>query len=170
MNAMKLILLFTVGLLALAGCNNNKTHESPNQNISVVDSFTGQLIADTVIYDVIIHNTNPDDQWAQQCLQYVNQKMLIDSLFNLVYSGEIIAYDFFEKKPLSIREVKKLESVEGFSRDNIGKIQFTERWFFDSSTLNFQKQVISIVLGYDLFDPDGNLRGHKPVFKLNLNH
>jgi hypothetical protein len=133
------------------------------------DSIRGPAIADTIIYDVIIHNTNPEDQWAEQCLQYMNEGMLVDSLFNLVYEGKVVAYDFFENRPLSIKEVKKLEAQTGFKRENIGKIQFTERWSFDASRVRFQKDVLAIVLGYDLFDEEGKIRGHKPVFKLTLN-
>jgi hypothetical protein len=100
----------------------------------------------------------------------MNQNVLIDSLFKLVYDGKAVAYDYFEKKPLRIKDVKKLEEGPGYKRENIGKIQFTERWYFDASGMRFQKEVISIVLGYDLFDEEGKLRGHKPVFRLNLNH
>jgi hypothetical protein len=167
---MKVSLLLLISFILVFGCSRNKFQEEQTPAVLVTGSFSGSLIADTIIYDVIIHNTNPDDQWTQQCLQYVNQRMFIDSLFKLVYEEKVIAFDFFEKKPLRIKDVRKLESEAGFNRDNIGKIQFTERWYFDSSKLQFQKEVISIVLGYDLYDNDGSIRGHKPVFKINLNH
>lgn len=129
----------------------------------------GQLIADTIIYDVIIHNLNPDDLWAEQTLQYLNHQALIDSLFELVYQKRAVAYDYFEMKPLKIKDIIRMENEEGYSRDHIGKIQFTERWYFDATALHFNKEVLAIVLGYDLINSDSTLRGHKPVFKIYLN-
>jgi len=155
-------------IILIISCGRNPLKEKKHQNVVLTDSFYGAVIADTIIYDVIIHNTNLDDQWSQQCLQYMKQNVLIDSLFKLVYEGKIIAYDYFEKKPLRIKDLKKREEEPGFKRENIGKIQFTERWYFDTSRKRFQKEVISIVLGYDLLDEVGKLRGYKPVFKLYL--
>jgi hypothetical protein len=167
---MKVSLFVFFSFLIFYCCTTSHFKEKQASSLPYPDSIYGSLVADTIIYDVLIHTTNPNDQWAQHYLQSVNQRMLIDSLFNLVYDGKVIAYDFFEKKPLSIKAIKKLEEEPGYSRDHIGKIQFTEKWYFDASSVHFRKEVISIVLGYDLFDNEGNIRGHKPVFKLNLNH
>lgn len=166
---MKLIRITILAvLLVLAGCTTRQPKISQPEKAVIQDSVSGQLVADTIIYDVIIHNLDPDDQWAQQRLQYLNQSTLIDSIFELVYNKKIIAYDFFEKKPLTIKEIKKMESEEGFSRNKIGKIQFAERWYFDSANQRFRKEVISLVLGYDRISSDGILL-HKPVFKIYLN-
>lgn len=160
------ILIFVV---LLYGCTRRQPQVSQPEVRPQQDSGTGHLMADTIIYDVIIHNTNPDDLWTEETLQYLRHEALIDSLFELVYQQKVLAYDYFEKKPLKIKEIKKIENEEGFSRDNIGKIQFTERWYFDSANQRFKKEVLSVVLGYDLINSDGTLRGHKPVFKINLN-
>jgi hypothetical protein len=167
---MRALIIFSILTILITACNQKPSGEKKNEKVIRVDSFYGPVVADTIIYDVIIHNTNPEDAWAEQSLQYVKQNMLVDSLFSLVYQGKVVAFDFFEKKPLSIADVKKLEAEKGFDRENIGKIQFTERWYFDAGTKQFQKEVMAIVLGYDLFDADGKVRGYKPVFKLSLNH
>jgi hypothetical protein len=166
---MKISAFLSIVFLLIISCNKNKVNETHTVSKVYNDSVYGPMVADTIIYDVIIHNTNPEDLWAQQCLQYMNQTMLIDSLFSLVYDNKIVAYDFFENKALSIKDVKKLEEESGFKRENIGKIQFTERWYFSPAEKRFRKDVISIVLGYDLFNEEGSVRGHKPVFKLFLN-
>jgi hypothetical protein len=165
---MKLIRKTILVSCVILGCTNRQPQVNQSEEPVRKDSCSGQLIADTIIYDVIIHNTNPDDLWTQETLQYLRHRALIDSIFNLVYQEKIIAYEYFEKRPLKIKEIKKLEEEPGFRRDNIGKIQFTERWYFNTANLQFRKEVISIVLGYELINSDGTLRGHKPVFKLNL--
>jgi hypothetical protein len=129
----------------------------------------GEVIADTITYEVIVQNPDPDDQWMTQCLKSFKQHSFIEEVFSQVYAGKIKAYDFFTKKPLNSGDVKKIETEPGYSRDNIGKIQFTERWYFDSSSQKFQKEVLSLVLGYSVYDQDGRLRGYKPVFKIFLN-
>jgi len=164
------IIILIAFFMLLPGCNPNKDSNRQPEKIAHTDSFFGQIVADTIIYDVIIHNTNPEDEWTEQTLQYLKHRTLIDSIFELVYNKEAIAYDFFEKTPLKIKDIKKIEEEPGFSRDKIGKIQFTEKWYFDASSVQMQKEVLSIVLGYDLMNSDGTLRGHKPVFKLYLNH
>ena len=160
--------LILFSLLLIVSCTSKQTQTTAPAIVTGQVTYSGDLIADTIIYDVIIHNLDPDDQWAQQRLQYLNQNALIDSIFDLVYSEKLVAYDFFEHNPLKIKDIKKMESEDGFSRDKIGKIQFAERWYFDASNLRFRKEIISLVLGYDRISSDGILM-HKPVFKIYLN-
>jgi len=48
-------------------------------------------------------------------------------------------------------------------------IQFTEAWYLDPASANMTKSVISLVLGYNFYASDGELFGHKPVFRIDLN-
>jgi hypothetical protein len=96
----------------------------------------------------------------------VNHSALIDSLFDLVYNKKLIAYDVFENKALSVSEVKSIEKQSDYSRDRIGKIQFAEKWYFNSSSQELQKHLLSIALGYETYDENGGVRAYKPVFKL----
>ncbi len=160
--------ILLIGALALTGCNHNKTHESPL--VIRADSFNGSIIADTIIYDVIIKNPNPDDLWTSECLKNIHHSALIDSLFHLVYAKQAVAYDLYSNAPLKVKDVKRMENEADFQRNQIGKIQFTERWYFDVSTQQFQKEVISITLGHELYNEEGSVRGYKPVYKLKLNH
>jgi Gliding motility associated protein GldN len=152
------------------GCTHKPTSESKNTSKIRVDSLYGTVIADSIIYDVIIHNPDPENPSTTEYLKDLRQKALIDSLFDLVYAEKITAYDFFSNEILSVRDLKKMESETGYSREDIGKIQFTERWFFDKTSQQFKKEVMSLVLGYELLNQDGGLRGYKPVFKIYLKH
>ena len=160
--------ILLIGTLALTGCNHNKTYEP--LLVIRADSFSGSIIADTIIYDVIIKNPNPDDLWTSECLNKFYHSTLMDSLFHLVYTKQAVAYDLYSNKPLKVKDVKRMESEADFQRNQIGKIQFTERWYFDVSTQQFQKEVISITLGHELYNEEGSVRGYKPVYKLKLNH
>jgi hypothetical protein len=133
------------------------------------DSLKGKIIADTIIYDVLIKNPNPEDYWTDECLQYLNKDALLDSIFANIYSGKLIAYDFILGKPYSIKEIEQIENSDWFSRDAVGKIQFTEVWFFDSNNMVMNKKVISLIFGVEQYNSIGELKGHKPLFKIYLN-
>lgn len=161
---MEKLILVLIALLIISCINKPDTSTEPHPSSSI--SLDGYLVADTIIYDVIIKSSDPTDKWENQRLQNVNQSLLIDSLFELVYNKHLIAYDVFENKALTISEVKAIEDQPDFARDRIGKIQFTEKWYFDGSNQQLQKQIISIALGYETYNENGNVRAYKPVFEL----
>ena len=97
------------------------------------DSINGLIVADTIIYEVLISNPNPDDRWTKKCLGRLHRKELIDSIFAMVYDNRVEAYNHETNEKLTRKQVKDLESGKGFSRDNIGMIQFTEAWYLNPS-------------------------------------
>jgi len=168
---MKAVLsILSIFLVLLFGCTHKPSIGNKNQPVAHLDSLTGAVMADSIVYDVIIHNPDPENPSTTEYLKDLKHGPLIDSLFDLVYSEKVIAYDFFTNEILRAKDVKKMESEAGYSRNHIGKIQFTERWYFDKSSQQFKKEVISLVLGYELLNQDSTLRGYKPVFKIYLKH
>lgn len=141
----------------------------PEVSNKKVTANSGSVIADTIIYDVLIKNANPDDEWENQRLQYLKHTAFIDSIFILVYNREIIAFDIFDNKALSVSQVKSIEKQAEYSRDRIGKIQFTEKWYFDPTNQELHKQILSIALGYETYNENGEVRAYKPLFKIYLN-
>ncbi len=162
--------IFITGL-ALLICFSCNSPSSSNKSIVYLnaDSVAGDLIADTIIYDVIIKNRDKTDLWSNESIRKLKRSAFIDSVFTSVYDGKTNVYDFFSDKKLTIHEVKQLEKSEGFSRDNIGKIQFYELWYYNSNLVIMQKKVVCMVLGMEHYSESGEFRGYKPVFKMNLN-
>jgi len=165
---MKHFLGFIICVL-LVTCTQKTGKEQIKAEIKTPDSVSMHLIADTIIYDVVIRNTNPYDTWIEQSLEKLQHGKLIDSLFALVYERKTMAYDYFSNEELSVKQIEILEKEEGFARDRIGKIQFTEAWYFNKKTKTLHKEVISVALGHELYSDSGEFRGYKPVFKLYLN-
>ena len=151
------IILITAALVIGCSSKNRKTVNSTKNPLA------SEIIADTIIYDVIVRNIDKSDVWEAECLQYVNQKSLIDYLFNGVYNGQFSAIEFLGDKVLSIDDVKAIEQESGFSRDRVSKVQFRERWFIDSAG-NFQKQIISYTLGIEAYSKQNSFLGHKALF------
>lgn len=165
---MKHFIGFLLGLIFLICCQKASEKQVATKPEQEYES-PANCIADTIIYDVIIRNTNPYDTWMEKSLGKLQHSKLIDSLFSLVYERKIKAYDYFSNEELSPKQVKAMENEAGFTRDRIGKIQFTEAWYFNKGLKKWDKEVISIALGYELYRDSGELRGYKPVFKLYLN-
>lgn len=155
--------LFAILIIAsfIFGCSkSNKPKENSTQQLSH-GNIT--VIADTIVYDVILRNIDTSDVWEAECLQYLDQKSLVNYLIDGVYSGQFIAIEFMGDKVLSIDDVKAIEQEKDFSRDRVSKVQFRERWFIDS-TGNFQKQIISYTLGIEVYSKQNTFLGHEALF------
>lgn len=154
-------------VMLLAGCSER----IPEQKQPAVPrtELDMAIIADTVTYDVIVRNPSPEDLWTQECLKNLRTGALIDFIFNAIYRNELVPYDYFTSRALSVSEIVELENSSGFSRDKIGRIRFSEEWYFCEENLRMKKRVNSMALGYEVFDSEGNLRGYKPAFMVKLN-
>jgi hypothetical protein len=155
--------------LCLPACHDQKKKAETTISPAADTISEGILLADTIIYDVLISNPNPDDAWATKCLSRLNRKALIDSIFSMVYQERATAYNFETREKMTVKQVKKMELTAGFTRDNIGMIQFTEAWYLDPESAAMTKRVIQLVLGCNFYTSDGELFGHKPVLRIDLN-
>ena len=167
-----LTLIILCIIIALSCCPEKVKEEVSNQPVdisAVFENLNGILVADTIIYDVIIKNPNPDDKWTDACLKNLNKEQFVNLLFESVYNEQATAYEIFSDKIITPNELRKLEKNKDFDREKIGKIQFTESWFYNDSLRSMSKKIISFSLGYEILDERGNLIGHKPAFKIYLN-
>jgi hypothetical protein len=154
----------------LVACKTKDEPISRHSGITPVsDTGEGILVADRIIQDIIIRNTDPDNAWTEESLKGMQQESLVDTIFNMVYSQRAIAFDFDTNEKLTVKQVKQIEKKAGFSRERIGKIQFTESWYLNPDKVTMTKKVSSLVLGYETFDSQGEFRGYLPVFRITLN-
>ena len=139
------------------------------QTITYYNAEPGKslVVADPVIYNVITKNFNPDDDWNEKCFERTNNLALANAVFQAVYKGKLQAIDIVSEQPMTIADVKKLEKT--YSRNQMSNIQFEENWYYDENKCAMYKQVKSITLGYELYNDQGELRGFKAAFKVDLN-
>ncbi|MDA3952053.1 MAG: hypothetical protein PF485_00265 [Bacteroidales bacterium] len=160
----KFIIWMCIISITAVACNFNQ--QKP-QVVNLGDEENYIIIADTLVSDVVI--LNPDnDEWTEYCLRRLDKKTLVNEIFKSVYTEELIPYEFFNNNPLSIEDIKTLESDPEFSRDNIAKVQFEEAWYFDPTNQKMIKKVHSIMLAYEIYDSFGEIRGYKPAFKVYM--
>lgn len=161
--------MITAGLLILFTTCRKHSSEMPVPVSGVKQGMpSGIAVADTIIYQVIISNPNPDDTWTTRCLSRLNRKGLVDSIFNMVYSGRLIAVNRETHEKLTLKQLKDLEKGDGFTRDNIGMIQFTEAWYLDPVTRTMTKKVLAMDLGYNYYSSEGDLRAYKSLFRVEM--
>jgi len=125
------------------------------------------ILADPIIYDVIVKNPDPADDWKDYCLKEVDVEAFSKVIFNAVYQGKLKPY--YYRSDDSILPLDSVKSVENkYKIENIGKIQFNEQWYFDEEKMEMNKKVISITLGYELVNDVGENYGYHPAFKVFL--
>lgn len=149
-------------------CKHEEKAVSENYSTITADTALGFVIADTITYEVVIRNPNPDDTWKEQSLKNLNHQFLIDNIFNLIRAGKAIAYDYETNERLTVNQLKKIENEKDFNPHEIGMIQFTEIWFLNPDKSSMTKQVYSMVLGYNYYTSQGEHFGYKPLFKVKL--
>lgn len=165
----KTCLLLALAVTVLISCRKNAEPYPTDTVLSLqADSVSGVRVARSIIQDIVIKNNNPDDLWAEQCLQGMYRDTLVSVLFDMAYSGQAKVYDFDTDALLNVKDLKKRENMPGFSRDKVGKVQFVESWYLDPAMASFTKKVSSLVIGYETFDSQGQFIGYLPVFRMVL--
>jgi hypothetical protein len=145
--------------LFLFSCQQKEKNESAE--------YTGVKIASPIIYEVLINNANPEDDWKTECLANTNTSELVNDIINAVRNGDLPAFDYYDNHQLSIPELEKIISDSDLI-NKIGNIQFEEEWYWDSKKLSLDKRVKKIMFGYEIFDTLGKLRGYKASFVVEL--
>ena len=161
MEKSRYLILFIVSILLFA-CKQEKKELSDN-NIADKNIYT--VVADTLINDMIIKNPN-DDEWTNYSLRNLERNTLVNEIFKLVYNGKLTAHEFFSDSTLSIDDVKAIENDPEFSRDKIAKVQFEEAWYLDTIHYKMVKKVYSIMLAYEVYNLNGEIKGYKPAIKV----
>lgn len=174
-NITNLTLAFVL-VFFINSCKDEATEQKEEINISPVktgtfyekdlNSSNSIVIADTVIYDVVIKNAVPEDEWQEFCLKNVDRAAITNIIFNAIYNGKLTAYDYQHEKPMTINQVKELEKE--YDRDKVAKIQFIEEWYFNEKKMKMGKIVNEIMLAYELNNSDGEIRGYKAGVKVYL--
>ena len=164
-----LILLIVI---LISGCKNQpeQTGKIVFSSDAMSDFTVEDMVADSIIYSVTIVNTESLDSWNDYRLRNINRHKFIENIFENIYSGNLTAYNYHSDEPMTVDDLRNLESMPDFSRDRIEEIMFEETWLYSSTNNRFYKEVYSIVLAYALFTEAGERReGLKAAFRIKMN-
>ena len=155
--------------IAIFSCKHKSTEKQIIKNNVKFESLEMRSYVDTIVCDMVVkRNPNNEDILSKNWLTQLRREALTDSIFDDVYKGKLLAYDYETQKQLSVDEVKKIESKQKYSRGIVGKYQFQEAWYYDKQNHTFIKKVHSIIFGYEIYDETGFVKGYKPLFKVKF--
>lgn len=174
----KLFSLLVIGILLIGIPVNQSCNKTENSNDTIAETDSNKLnipdvkqgnffeidssisnsvlLADTIIYNVIIKNPDPEDDWQEYSLKYLDKQALANIIFNAIYNGRLTPYNYQYENVMSIEEVKEMEKKH--PRKEIANIQFTEEWYFNEKSLTFNKKVNSIMMAYERINKSGEVR------------
>lgn len=135
---------------------------------NVSKEFTGVKIANPIIYEVLVNNPNPEDEWKAECLANTNTVELVNDIVKAARNGNLPAFDYYDNHQLSIPELEKIISESDLIHKT-GNIQFEEEWYWNKKELTLSKKVNKLMLGYAVYDGKGEVRGYKASFVVDLN-
>lgn len=161
----KIVFIISLNLFGW-GCKSKPDIYTINRYSISIDSLQYYSVADTIVADMVVKNPDKEDTWMEKCLQQLQRKDFIDTIFQQLYSHRLIAYDYYTGKPMSINELRNLEKRNDYSREIVGKFQFYEGWYYDPQHKTFIKKVYYIIFGYETYDDKGYVKGYKPMFKI----
>ncbi|NBC82084.1 MAG: hypothetical protein GVY19_01755 [Bacteroidetes bacterium] len=168
----RVILILFITAISFQACKqSNDQVPVVSEKVDSLSANTGNneiIIANPIVYDVIIENLNKDDLWQEESLKNFSRQLLVNQYFQAVYNGEIEAYDLFTDQKMSREELKEFEQTVEFDRSKVGKIQFYEQWYLDTTTYQLRKQVKELVFGYHKLTTDSVMVGYKPVFRIYM--
>ena len=163
---MKYIYVICIAML-LGACKQ----EASEKATLTADQLTGSdhsafdKIADTITYDVIIRNDNPDDKWTESCLAHLKREEFVNTIMEQIKAGTLTAYDYETNQPMPVAQLDSVKA-ENDNKMVIGKIQFTELWAYNKSQMQFYKKIHSAIFGYETYTPEGEVRGYKAAFRV----
>ncbi len=127
------------------------------------------LIAGDVVTEVIIKPDPDGDPWETEKVAGYRGADFVDNIFERIYAGTLTVYDYHSGDALSADDVRKIEDDFGGDRSLIGKLSFTEDWYYFPSANMLQKRAKSVTFGYELYNNQGKVYAYRAAFRADLN-
>ncbi len=155
-----------------AGTGNQTTAESGAA--SAPGTATGLpagavLIASDIVTEVVIRPDPEGDPWEVEKVAGYKGQTLVDGIFSRIYDGTLTVYDYHSGEPLTPADIKKTEAEFKNDRSKIGKISFTEDWYYFPEENRVEKRAKSVTFGYELYNNMGKVYAYRAAFRADLN-
>ncbi|MFN2313217.1 MAG: hypothetical protein ABR531_02080 [Bacteroidales bacterium] len=127
------------------------------------------LIASDIVTEVIIKPDPDGDPWEIEKVAGYKGDQLVVNIFDRIYDGTLTVYDYHSGEALSADDVKEIEREFSDDRTRIGKLSFTEDWYYNPAENSLHKRAKSITFGYELYNNLGIVYAYKAAFRADLN-
>ncbi len=127
------------------------------------------LIARDIVTEVITRPDPEGDPWETEKVEGYRGEPMVDAIFDRIYRGSLTVCDYHSGEPLTPAEVRAIEKEFGSDRSKIGKLSFTEEWYYYPALNRLEKRVRSVTFGYELLNNQGKVYGYRAAFRADLN-
>jgi hypothetical protein len=93
---------------------------------------------------------------------------LVEAVFSRIYEGTLTVFDYHSGESLSPSDVKKIEGEFKNDRSKIGKLSFTEDWYYYPAENRIEKKAKSVTFGYELYNNLGKVYAYRAAFRADL--
>ena len=161
-----ILLLLTV---LIASCNERRNQQKTVSAPLTEDVPEGAvLIASGIVTEVIIRPDPDGDPWEIEKVAGYKGDAMVNSIFERVYDGTLTVYDYHSGEVLTANDVKKIEAEFKNDRTKIGKLSFTEDWYYRPAENTLEKKARSVVFGYELYNNLGKVYAYRAAFRADL--
>jgi len=161
-----ILLLLTV---LITSCNERRSEQKTVSAPQTEDVPEGAvLIASGIVTEVIIRPDPDGDPWEIEKVAGYNGEAMVNSIFERVYDGTLTVYDYHSGDVLRANDVKKIEAEFKNDRTKIGKLSFTEDWYYRPAANTLEKRARSVVFGYELYNNLGKVYAYRAAFRADL--
>lgn len=168
------ISMIVIVLVASCGGNRDKGREAAAPATAASTPVTEAvpddaiLIASDIVTEVIVKPDPEGDPWDLEKVEGYHGEEFINNIFKCIYDGTLIVYDYHSGEPLDPADVRKLEKEFDNDRSKIGKLSFTEDWYYSPSLNSLQKRTKSVTFGYELYNNFGKVYAYRAAFRVDL--
>lgn len=162
------IILFL--LIALITSCNERRSEQKTASAPLTEDVPEEaiLIARNIVTEVIIRPDPDGDPWEIEKVAGYNGEAMVNGIFERVYDGTLTVYDYHSGEVLTSNDVKEIEAEFKNDRSKIGKLSFTEDWYYLPAANTLEKRARSVVFGYELYNNLGKVYAYKAAFRADL--
>jgi hypothetical protein len=166
---MKRVIILLLITVLIASCNDRRS-EQKTSTASLTEDVPGGavIIARDIVTEVIIRPDPEGDPWEIEKVAGYNGEAMVNSIFERVYDGTLTVYDYHSGEALTAKDVKKIEAEFNNDRTKIGKLSFTEDWYYSPAANTLEKKARSVVFGYELYNNLGKVYAYRAAFRADL--
>lgn len=126
------------------------------------------LIATDIVTEVVIRPDPEGDPWETEKVAGYNGAPMVEGIFSRIYDGSLTVYDYHSGEPLTRDDVRKIEGEFKNDRTKIGKLSFTEDWYYFPEENRLEKRAKSVTFGYELYNNLGKVYAYRAAFRADL--
>jgi hypothetical protein len=162
---MKKFYLLIIVVSFMISCKNEKAVQVPSVSITEEAMPSWYIpVAKDIVTEVVVKPDSTGDPWEMEKVAGYQGEAMINNIFESIYKGNLTVKDYHTGEILKASDVKAFEKEFDNDHSKIGKLSFTENWYYDPVTKSVIKKVKSFTFGYELINNDGKVFGYKALF------